>query len=394
MNVKYFDNNANCPIDDQTLSEYVKGAKIGNVSCETKFAERGKALINELKSSVSCEFSGNCNYKAIITSGGSESNSTVISHYIYTYRTMNGIVPHFISSSVEHPSITDYLERAERDGVATISWIKPSSNGEISVEDINAVIQPNTACVFLQSVNSETGCVQNIAALQLLLKAKSKTLNRNINLHVDHVQGFRRMDYPKDVGDTISLSLHKVGAPLGIGILLTRIAITPLIAGKQNDSLRGGTYNIGAIEAAVGALKRFKYKQPKVYKQFFLNCLSRNFEIIEYPNLNINNTAPVIVLFSDKKCLPHTLFFAIMIKSKIVCGLAVKKFMFAEGYTIGTGTACANEATGPLEHGSMVSADIPDPIKKGFIRVSFGCNVNQQSLEKLANKFAKLIKFI
>jgi cysteine sulfinate desulfinase/cysteine desulfurase-like protein len=393
MSGKYFDNNANCPIDDQTLAEYMKGARIGNVSCETKLAERGKKLISELKSYIACEFSGNCTYKAIITSGGSESNSTVIAHYMYT-ALINGLRPHFVSSAVEHPSITDYFERLERDGAATISWIKPKFNGEIAIEDINGAIQPDTVCVFLQSVNSETGCVQNIVALQGLLRNKSKTLNRNIGLHVDHVQGLRRIEYPKDVGDTIALSLHKVGAPLGIGILLTRIPITPLIAGKQNDSMRGGTYNIGAIEAGYGALKRFNYKQHKVYKQYFINTLSRHFKVIEYPKLDIRNPAPTIILFSDKKCLPHTLFFAIMVNTKVLCGLAVKRFMFSEGYTIGTGTACANEATEPLSHGSMVASDIPDAIKKGFIRISFGCDVNQQKLEKLAGKFAKLIKFI
>lgn len=403
---KYFDNNANCPITSETLNEYVAGSRIGNVSCNTKFAKRGKELINQLKSSMATEFGNANDYTAIITSGGSESNSTVISHYVYTSRLLHGFKPNFISSSVEHPSITDYLERLEEDGVATVTWIKPSFNGGISIQDIEAAIRPDTICVFLQSVNSETGCIQNIAALQLLLQNKSKTLNRFIGLHVDNVQGFRRINYPKNVGDTISLSLHKVGAPLGIGILLTRIKLTPLIAGKQNSGLRGGTYNIGAIEASLGALRRFSYNNPKQYKRYFLTQMARAYNIIEFPQLKMDEFAHVgngethipnertIILFSDAKCLPHTIFFAIMVNTKILCGLRVKEFMFSEGYTIGTGTACANEATKALEHGSMASADLPGAIKKGFIRISFGCSINENSLKKLSDKFIKMLRYI
>jgi cysteine desulfurase len=390
----YYDHNANCPIDSVTLSEYVKASKIGNVSCMTSLAEKGKKIINEIKSSLSCEFSGKCQYKTIITSGGSESNSTVINHYMYEYRTLNGIIPHFICSTVEHPSITDYLERLENDGVATITWIKPKFNGEINIADISNSIQADTVCVFLQSVNSETGCVQNIVALQLLLRKASKSLNRNIMLHVDHVQGFRRMEYPKDVGDTISISLHKIGAPLGIGVLLTKIQLTPLIAGKQNDSLRGGTYNIGAIAASVSILSRFTYNSPSQYKRYFLDRLSEHFRVISYGELDITKTEPTIILFSDKKCLPHTVFFAIMVDTKILCGLAVKSFMYAKGFTIGTGTACANETNKVLTRGSMASADIPEAVKKGFIRISFGCNVNEKNLGKLATGFSKLLNHI
>jgi cysteine sulfinate desulfinase/cysteine desulfurase-like protein len=378
----FFDNNANYPISRETIECYGRGSKIGNVSCRTKLAEKGRLLIDEFVRYVGDEFSGTNDankYKAIITSGGSESNSTVIHHYIYESIFLNGIRPHFICSTVEHPSITDYLIRIENDRIADISWVKPQSNGEVLIENIITAVRPNTVCVFLQSVNSETGCEQNIAALWKAIK------HRRIRIHVDHVQGYRKIELPRGIADTLSISLHKVGAPLGIGVLIYRssMEICPLIAGKQNDGLRGGTYNIGAIAAASNVLHTFEMKPMSHYKKYFLQQLSEVYDIRQYsPGMKFSGS-PTIVLFSDNKCLPHTLFMSIHYVETL-CGKAVKEMLFQDDFTIGTGTACANEAKVAETRGSMTSSDIDEHLKIGFLRISFNNTINQKILKNLS----------
>jgi cysteine desulfurase len=391
MDESYFDNNANCPMTTQAIRSYIMGCKIGNTSCKTKLAEYGKQLIKEFKSHLANEFSSQSStYKVIITSGGSESNSTVINNYVYEWKVKRGLTPHFVCSTVEHPSITDYLVKLQRDEVASVSWVKPLPNGKILVEELISVIVPNTACIFLQSVNSETGCVQNLAGLQAHLNVIRKTLNKNVALHVDHVQGFRRIKYPNGVGDTISISLHKIGAPLGIGVLLYKHDIVPLIAGKQNDGKRGGTYNIGAIVSASEVLNTFQYKPMKHYKQYLLNQLSQRFIILPFMKIEALTDKPTLIVFSDEECLPHTLFLSMVLNGKVVCGLIVKEYMFQNNFTIGTGTACSNESQDKSNKlGSMASSSIPDVLKTGFIRISFGSDTNEKLLKRFAKVFNK-----
>jgi len=395
MSSGYFDNNANYPMSEEAIFDYVRGCAIGNVGCRTKLAEKGMLLINNFKSFIENEFSTDqIKYKAIITSGGSESNSTAVFHHLYRSKILNGIRPHFISSTVEHPSITEYLMKLQQDQVADVTWITPKHNGEVIIDKILAAVKPTTTCVFLQSVNSETGCVQNIAKLQKDL------FNLNIPLHVDHVQGYRKMKYPNGVGDTIAISLHKIGAPLGIGILLYRGELHPMIAGKQNDGMRGGTYNIAVITAASGVLQKFQMREIKLFKLFFLKELNKYYDIIPYTSYNkeyhlresINR--PIIVLFSDERCLPHTIFMSILYDGEVLCGGVVKEIMFREGYTIATGTAC-NSNIKNIDYsmpGSMTSSNIADELKRGFVRISFNNTINEKILRKFAKKFDAMNK--
>jgi cysteine sulfinate desulfinase/cysteine desulfurase-like protein len=328
-----------------------------------------------------------------------------IHNYLYNSVFLNKIRPHFISSTVEHPSITDYLIRLENDNVADITWVKPMHNGEVPISDIIDSVNDNTVCIFLQSVNSETGCEQNVAGLWRGLIKKRKSSNRIPKIHIDHVQGFRKIDLPSGIADTLSISLHKIGAPLGIGILLYRSSMNmvPLIAGKQNDSMRGGTYNIGAIAAASRVVQTFEMKSMSHYKKYFLSLIGQKYEIVQYSDLRGYSAKPMAILFSDKKCLPHTLFMTIAIGEPI-CGKIIKEILFNEGFTIGTGTACANEAK-PESHtdsrsvyqsriGSMASSNIEEELKIGFIRISFNNYINEKNLKQFATAFNEIPKVI
>src|SRR5262249_60824809 len=77
-------------------------------------------------------------------------------------------------------------------------------------------------------------------------------------LHVDAVQGVGRISCDIKVlgADLLTLSGHKIGAPKGVGALITRTALSrldPLIkGGGQERNARSGTENVAAI-AGFGA---------------------------------------------------------------------------------------------------------------------------------------------
>lgn len=381
--MSYFDCNANLPILKEVLEAYENGCKIGNVSSKTKLSATGNKIIAKFKA-LTNEYHGG-DYDTIITSGGSESNSAIIFHFLYRSILMNKQL-NVISSTVEHPSITEYLLQLQQDNLANITWITPEYNGKVVISKIIAELNPNIDCVFLQSINSETGCMQDITKLYSVLKL------HKIWLHVDNVQGFKKLNYPNNIGDSISISYHKIGAPLGIGALLTKEKLHPLIAGKQNNGMRGGTYNIGAITASLYVLNTYRYDLDSKLKNRFLAILSRKYRVILYPDFikttKINDAIPdSIILYSNNECLPHTIFFSIIKDGNALCGLQVKNYLFEKkGFTIGTGSACNNEK--PSVIGSMASSNILPKLKKGFLRISFKCSTC--NLDSLANEINAL----
>lgn len=375
----YLDYNANSPINLNAINAYNIGCKIGNVSCSTQLAHYGKKMIGELKK-LTQEIHGD-QYDTILTSGGSESNSTIINHFLYK-SLKDRKIPSFICSKNEHPSITEYLIKLQNDKIANIFWINPQWNGKIDVNEIEQEIIKNgdVDCIFMQSVNSETGYIQDI----LLLQQKFP----HIWIHIDNVQGFKKIEYPKNVGNSISVSYHKIGAPLGIGALLIKSQINPLIAGKQNEGLRGGTYNIGSITSATYVIKNYEYGYPEIFKKYFLQLMEKKFLIINYQDFlgkfnQINPLDNLLILFCDGRCVGHTIFMCLIINGNIQCGKLVQEYLFKNNITIGTGSACNNEKQSDI--GSMASSNILPNIKKGFLRISYGNEIKKKDFKKLAS---------
>ena len=102
-------------------------------------------------------------------------------------------------------------------------------------------------------VNNETGAVQDIAALAALAREHGTLV------HTDAVQGVGHVALPRgeDV-DLMSLSGHKIGAPVGVGVLVARPEI-PFAAfstgGGQQRGVRSGTLDAAHTAAFAAALE-------------------------------------------------------------------------------------------------------------------------------------------
>ncbi|WP_275542271.1 cysteine desulfurase family protein [Brachybacterium vulturis] len=102
-------------------------------------------------------------------------------------------------------------------------------------------------------VNNETGAVQDIAALA------ARAREHGTLVHTDAVQGVGHVPLPswEDV-DLMSLSGHKLGAPVGVGVLVARPGV-PFAAfstgGGQQRGVRSGTLDAAHTAAFAAALK-------------------------------------------------------------------------------------------------------------------------------------------
>lgn len=247
----YLDNAATTRIDDDVKDAMAEVADVyGNPSSIHKMGVAAHDLIMRSRKTVA-EYL-NCSPDNIVfTSGGSESNATVMKR------------PHALSiySAVEHESV---IENA-RGGV--VREVGVSADGRTMVDDLERLIASLSPGrmrkdvvdlnVAVMAANNEISCFNDIPSLAKIVHAAPW----KSTFHVDCVQAatYCRLDVQKFECDTLSISGHKIHAPKGIGVLYVRDKgeVDPLICGSafQEHGLRGGTENVQGIVGLAKAIE-------------------------------------------------------------------------------------------------------------------------------------------
>jgi len=246
MNKIYFDNAATTYVDQRVLKAMLPyfTNEFGNASSLHSFGQEAEAAVLKAKDIVSGFL--NCQaHEIIFTSGGTESNNTVLKSVFSDYQ------GHLITSAFEHPSVLDTAKFLKTRGV-NITFIKPESNGLIDFQKVLNAIQDDTRLISIMYVNNEIGTIQPIGKIGKELLEINKNRENKILFHTDAVQAtyFAPMDITRLRVDFLSLSGHKIYGPKGIGVLYIKdgIKITPLLhGGHQENGFRAGTYNVPSI---------------------------------------------------------------------------------------------------------------------------------------------------
>ena len=181
----------------------------------------------------------------VFTSGATESNNLAIRGWMRQQAKGS----HILISAVEHPSVWDCARALEDEGYV-VETIPVSTTGAISVDWVAAHLRPATQMVSVMAVNNEVGTVQPIAALRAMIPT-------GVKLHVDAVQAAVVEEIPRGC-DFLSISAHKLGGPVGSGLLYLRqgLRVDPLfLGGAQEDSRRAGTSNVAGAAALALALE-------------------------------------------------------------------------------------------------------------------------------------------
>ncbi|MGI5470277.1 cysteine desulfurase DndA [Streptomyces sp. CA-132043] len=201
--------------------------------------------------------------EVIFTSGATESNNIALL----------GMAPygekhsrkHIITSAIEHKAVIEPLLHLHEKRGFEVDFLEPGPSGRISAEAVMEKLRPDTLLVSLMHVNNETGVIQPVAELAEKLQ-KTPTY-----LHVDAAQGYAKV--PEDLKapiDLTSISGHKIGAPKGIGALVTRrrgwdkVPLEPIMfGGGQERKLRPGTLPVPLIMGLYEAAKVFRENRSR-----------------------------------------------------------------------------------------------------------------------------------
>jgi cysteine desulfurase len=201
----------------------------------------------------------------IFTGSGTEANNIAIKG-IFWQRNAEKSRPVVVTSAIEHQAVLEPAQwLAEHEGAHHIQ-IPVTDAGVISLDALRMIIAEHGDSIALISVmhsNNETGVIQPIADVV--------EIAGDIPVHSDAIQSWSKtlLSY-KNLGlFAMSLSGHKVGGPIGIGILVLRrgIDIPALIhGGGQEREIRSGTVNAPSIVALATAISKNSYQADHVAK--------------------------------------------------------------------------------------------------------------------------------
>ncbi|MCW9046081.1 MAG: IscS subfamily cysteine desulfurase [Alphaproteobacteria bacterium] len=174
----------------------------------------------------------------IITSGATESNNLALKGVASFYKEKKN---HIITVVTEHKCVLDTCRHLEQEGF-DVTYLSVQENGLIDLKQLEEAMTDKTLMVSIMAVNNEIGVIQPIKEIGAMCRA------RKIFFHTDAAQAAGKI--PLDVNemniDLMSISGHKLYAPMGIGALFVRkrprVRLHASInGGGQERGMRSGT---------------------------------------------------------------------------------------------------------------------------------------------------------
>jgi len=236
----YLDYNATSPLDPavvEAMRPYLQ-THFGNPSSSHAFGVRTKQAVEAARKQVA-EMLGAAPDEIIFTSGGSESNNLAIRGAAYARRDRGD---HIITSSVEHPAVTEVCRWLETQGFR-LTVLPVDEFGLVDPVDVEKAITPATILITIMHANNEVGAVQPIREIADIARRSG------VLMHTDAAQSVGKIPTRvDDLGvDLLSVAGHKLYAPKGVGALYVRtgVKLEKLIFGADHErGWRAGTENV------------------------------------------------------------------------------------------------------------------------------------------------------
>lgn len=205
-------------------------------------------------------------HEVLFTSGGSEASALVIAG-------RGRAVPggRLVVSPIEHPAVLDSARIAQAQLGAGLDLLAVDDAGQVVLGSLADALAPSgrpseapVSLVSVMAANNETGVVQDMAAVVGEVRRASGATRPGrpgyVPVHSDVVAALGRtaVDLHGWGLDAMSLSGHKLGAPVGVGALVARrdLELRPVTGGgRQERGLRSGTQDVVAARALALAVE-------------------------------------------------------------------------------------------------------------------------------------------
>lgn len=312
----------------------------------------------------------------VFTGGGTQSDNLAILGFARSHEGARIIV-----SAVEHKAVLHAAARTRIEG-ARVDVLPVDADGVVNLDTAAEALENAAGGPALLSVmwaNNETGVVQPVRELCDLAHRHGAVF------HTDAVQAFGRVPVsPSEVpADLVTLTAHKLGGPVGIGLLIRTpgFALEPLAyGGSQEKGLWPGTQNpVGA--AGFAAAARLAADEMAV-------AIPRWTELRRDLEARLVQAAPGVQIHGSEASerLPHVL-------SAGLPGFDPAVFLTAldlEGIVVSSGSACSSGAT-KGSHVLEAMGIVPEG-PYAVLRFSFGPATDAEDIAAAGDAVARIAR--
>ena len=349
----------------------------GNPSSLHSPGQTGKELLNEARMEIAQLIEARP-LSIIFTSGGSESNNTVV-------RTFENC-PIFVSS-IEHPSVLQPASTygnpcvkipVDRQGVIDLNFLRENLEKTVEKDPKQKIL------VSVMLANNEVGTIEPVKEIAKIIQEIKKSRKAKIYLHTDATQAVGKIPVSvKDLNiDYLTFTSHKLGGPVGIAALYVKPGspFKPLImGGAQENKRRAGTSNVLLASG-------FKVAAKEAQKN--LENFSKVTELRNYLAEEIKNKIKSSLIITPKNSLPNIL----NVSFPAAEGESTQLYLDLEGIAVSTGSACAS---GDLEPSHVLMAMFGDAeIAHGSVRFSLGLDTTKAEIDELMKHLPNIIEKI
>jgi cysteine desulfurase len=248
VGVTYMDHAATTPMLPEVLAAMTEQlGRVGNASSLHASGRAARRAAEQARERLA-EALGARPSEVLFTGGGTESDNLAVKGLFWARRQADSRCRRIVVSPAEHHAVLDSVEWLAKHDGAEVTWLPVEPSGRITPAALAEALGDGTdvAVASLMWANNEIGTVSDIAALTAVAH------DVGVPVHTDAVQAVGQVPvHFADSGvDALTMTGHKLGGPMGAGVLLLRrdAECTPLLhGGGQERDVRSGTLDVAAI---------------------------------------------------------------------------------------------------------------------------------------------------
>ncbi len=351
----YLDHAATTPMLPEVLAAMTgQLARVGNASSLHASGRAARRVAEQSRERLA-DALGARPSEVLFTGGGTESDNLAVKGLFWARRAADTRRRRLVVSPAEHHAVLDSVEWLVKHDGAEVTWLPVEPSGRIRPEALAEALGDgrDVAVASVMWANNEIGTVSDIAALAATAHAVG------VPLHTDAVQAVGQV--PVDFGacgvDALTMTGHKLGGPMGAGVLLLRrdAECTPLLhGGGQERDVRSGTLDVAAIVGlAVATETAVARRVERAERVGALRDRLVRGVTAEVPDVQLNGPALDDVLAGGPGRLPGNAHLSFPGAE----GDALLMLLDARGIECSTGSACSAGVARPSHVLLAVGAD-------------------------------------
>lgn len=370
----YLDNSATTHVDESVVEAMLPWLRenYGNASSIYQLGRQARVAIEYAREEIA-SLIGAHPAELIFTSGGTESNNTVLK----SCTSESNLSDEVLYSAIEHHAVIHPAKELSHQKIR-ISALPVDDKGIFNLDEFAGRKTSKRTLLSVMHANNETGMIQPLE--------KIRAIAPDALIHTDAVQSFGKIPVNMyELGmDFASFSAHKIHGPKGVGALFIRKGIdfkAHQQGGGQERNRRAGTESpaliVGFQTAARQAVREMEARTAAMKSAV---TLLRELLIQTIPSIRINT--------SLENSLPNILNVSFL-DAKTLDGEAILQSLDIHGIAASNGSACVS---GSLQPSHVLSAmGRSDAEAKAAVRFSVSKDTTEQDIRIAANALAEVM---